>query len=92
MNKEEFRKEIIRVSGVDPETVKHVLNIALDVAGETLSQGIELSLRDFGRFTPKRVAERRGHNPATGNKMIIPEYKKIVFNPAKEIKSRLNGK
>jgi len=92
MNKEEFHKEVIRVSGVAPETVKHVLNIATDVAAESLSEGIEISIRGFGRFSGKRVASRAGHNPATGQKMVIPEYRKITFTPAKEIKNRLNGK
>lgn len=92
MNKEEFYKEVGRVSGVDAKTVKHVLDIATDVAVESLSEGKEISLRGFGRFTVKRVSERPGYNPATRNKMIIPEYKKIAFNPAKEIKNRLNDK
>lgn len=90
MNKEEFRKEITRVSGVDPETVKHVLNVTLDVAGETLAEGIELGLRGFGRFTTKHVAERTGRNPATGEPMHIPGYRKIAFTPSKEVKERLN--
>lgn len=91
MNKEQFLDEIIQISGYNKKTVEHIFNTTIDVASETLAQGMELRIRGFGTFTPKRVASRLGCNPKSLERITIPESKKIKFIVSKRLKSRLNG-
>lgn len=90
MTHEEIRKIVTKVSGEDPEKVKHIINIFFDVCAEALSLGQELKFRSFGKFEQRKISGRQGTNMQTGERVCIPPYRRIVFIPSKEIKSILN--
>ncbi|MAZ61113.1 MAG: integration host factor subunit beta [Candidatus Marinimicrobia bacterium] len=54
---------------------------------------INLEVRNFGVFNIFKTKGRfNALNPRTKEKVIIPERKKIVFKPGKQIKDRLYNK
>jgi len=48
-----------------------------------IQRGDVVSLKGFGSFTKKRVAERIGRNPRTGEAVKIAARDKIAFKPSK---------
>lgn len=62
------------------------LEAALDSISEFLALGESVQLMGFGNFEVRDRAARNGHNPHTGEKMIIPKYRLPVFKAGKKLK------
>lgn len=56
---------------------------------EAVKNGDKVDLSDLGKFEVKTRATRVGVNPATGEKIDIPESKVLNFKPAKSVKETL---
>ena len=56
---------------------------------EAVKNGDKVDLADLGKFEVKTRAARVGVNPATGEKINIPESKVLNFKPAKSVKDTL---
>lgn len=56
-----------------------------DIISELKING-QATLRGFGTFKIKAMAERQGRNPATGESITIPAKNKVAFTPAKALK------
>jgi len=50
------------------------------------------SITNFGSFKVKRVAERQGQNPQTGEPITIPAHNRVSFTPYKALKGKVNAK
>jgi DNA-binding protein HU-beta len=50
-----------------------------------LSAGQKVSLADFGTFRVSQREAGEGRNPATGEKMRIPEKKAVKFKPGSKL-------
>lgn len=46
-------------------------------------------LHRFGTFRLKPVAARRGINPRTGEPLVVPAHRRVVFTPAKALLDRI---
>lgn len=79
MTKQELASKIASISGVDKQTVEHVLNVERDVITETLQSGEEVFSRGFGSFTIKLRAARKARNIKAGTIIDIPEKKVVKF-------------
>lgn len=66
-------------------TVFQAVKNALVNAGEVRIDG-------FGIFKRKDVPDRNCRNPRTGDTIIVPAHKAIVFKPAKQLNESVNGK
>ena len=53
---------------------------------EELAAGGEIPLARTGKFRLREQAARMGRNPKTGESVMIPARRKIVFTPAKALK------
>ena len=53
---------------------------------EELVNGGELTLASTGKFKVKDTAARNGRNPKTGETVLIPAKRKVVFTPIKALK------
>lgn len=56
---------------------------------EELSQGGEITLASTGKFKVKETKARNGRNPKTGEAVLIPAKRKVVFTPAKALKDTI---
>jgi DNA-binding protein HU-beta len=58
---------------------------------EELVNGGELTLASTGKFKVKDTAARNGRNPKTGETVLIPAKRKVVFTPIKALKDAVAG-
>jgi len=55
----------------------------------TLQDGRSVRLRNFGAFEVTRRSGRKGINPASGERMLIPPHTGLTFRPSRNLKSVL---
>ena len=92
MNKSEL---VIAISKkVDGSITKKDIDLAIEklieAVKEEVATGLEVTLVDFGRFSAHTIPERKGRNPKTGEVLVIPEHKKVVFKVGKGFKDAVN--
>lgn len=81
-------------------TSKRLIASVLDAAFEEIARGLQkgkkgekLTYPGFGTFTRRDRKKRIGRNPRNPEQPLeIPAHRTVVFRPARELKSRLNGK
>jgi nucleoid DNA-binding protein len=86
MTKKEFVKAIAEKTGLTQAKVSDVLKVMGEVIVETVKKGDTVRLSDLGTFKLKEVSERKGRNPKTGEEIMIPAHKKMVFQVSKKYK------
>ena len=91
------RSEIISKlsSRIDQKLKKSDLEKILKIFLNTIVEGIKdnksTELRNFGRFSVKRIKEKRNaRNPSTGEKIHVEERKSISFKMSKELREKIN--
>lgn len=80
MDKWSFVKKVAAESGLSQDNVNKVLNAVVAViVPEVRDNGENISLPGLGTFKQKVNVAHKGHNPATGEKIDIPESRTVVF-------------
>lgn len=87
MNKAELIAAVAEHSGLTKTDSERAINGVLGTIQNTLRNGGEVSITNFGRFTVADRKERAGRNLATGEALVIPATKVPVFKAGKEFKS-----
>ena len=62
----------------------------LDIMKDTLTQGEDLLISGFGKFSVRQKKERRGRNPQTRENLILRSRKVLVFRASGVLRKRLN--
>ncbi len=70
------------------ETVESLL----DFIKRTLESGEDVLISGFGKFCVRQKSERKGRNPATGDKLIIASRKVARFKCSGKLREKINGK
>lgn len=73
------------------ESAEQLVNATFDAIKATLAKGEKVEIKNFGVFGVKDVAERNGHNPRTGEDIVIPAHKFPFFRAGKVLKNAVNG-
>jgi integration host factor subunit beta len=71
---------------------KEIVNEVFKTIIDALIAEGRLELRNFGVFTVKIRKPRKARNPKTGQEVMLPLRKVIVFKPGFHVKKRLSGK
>lgn len=66
------------------------VNTAFQSVSNSLVSGEGARVDSFGTFRVKDVPERQGRNPKTGDVIIIPAHKSVVFKAAEALKAAVN--
>jgi integration host factor subunit alpha len=69
------------------ETVETIL----ETIKSTLESGEDVLVSGFGKFCVKDKRERRGRNPATGDDLMLPARKVVLFKCSGRLRDRING-
>ena len=64
-----------------------IVDSILDAIKEHLVQGEKVVISGFGCFRTVQRKDRKGVNPRTGDSIVIPGRKAVVFKPSKYLKS-----
>jgi integration host factor subunit alpha len=62
----------------------------LKIMKETLSQGEDLLISGFGKFSVRQKRARLGRNPQTKEGMILAARKVLVFKASRILRKRIN--
>lgn len=88
------KTDIILTVAEDLDIPKSEASKAVDAVLGAIIEGIEISdkvqFNGFGSFKLVTRAERNGHNPITGEFIIIPERKTIKFKPSQVLLEEFN--
>lgn len=76
---------------VSKEQARKVIKAYLEEIKLALCKGDTVALREFGTFNPIHRAEKKGHNPATGESITIPAKDTVTFRISKKFKDMLNS-
>lgn len=66
------------------------VRIILDAMADHLAKGERVEIRDFGSFCINESPARIGRNPRTGEKVEVPQKRKVYFKAGKEMRERAN--
>ena len=89
MNKAELIAEICERTKVPALQAEQVINFAIDIIGEKLSQKEKVYIVGLGTF---EVHSRLAHdaiNPQTGERITVAAYDAPVFKAAEPLKKRV---
>jgi integration host factor subunit alpha len=64
----------------------------LEILKKTLEDGEDVLISGFGKFCVKKKRERRGRNPHTGEDLMLPPRKVIVFICSGVLRDKVNRK
>lgn len=78
-------------AGVSQETTRKVIKAFIAEIKLALCKGEGVALKEFGTFRTVHRAEKKGHNPATGESITIPAQDTVTFRISKKFKETLNG-
>lgn len=77
-------------AGATQSEAKAVIDACMATIKETLASEGEVVLNGVGKLTKKVRSARTGINPATKQKVVIPETNIVAFKVAKELKDFIN--
>lgn len=86
MNKVELINKVAATTGITKKNVTEVVNAVFDTIKDTIGNGDDVSVCEFGKFICKTRAERNGVNPNTLEPIVISEQKTVGFKPSKVFK------
>ena len=88
MNKPEFVALLAEKTNTSKgETTEFLDNLAQVIAEKVHKEGDQITIPGLGTFKQKKVAERTGRNPQSGQTIVIPAKTKITFLPVPALKS-----
>ena len=90
MNKTELINVVASETDQKRALVEEILNASLDAIAQALKNGEKVQLIGFGNFEVKKVEERTGRNPRTGEEITIEAYNKPSFTASKVLKEAVN--
>jgi integration host factor subunit alpha len=76
--------------GLSKQESRELVERVLGIMKETLSQGADLLLSGFGKFSVRQKNERRGRNPQTKESIILRPRKILVFKCSGVLRKRIN--
>ena len=68
-----------------------IVETLLELIKKALESGDDVLISNFGKFCFKEKRERKGRNPATGDRMILESRRVVTFRCSGKLKEQLNG-
>ena len=82
MNKSQWVAAVAETAGTNRKETEELLNLALDLIADKLSQGEKVQLSGFGTFEFRKHQSRVARNPRSGDVVVIPERMMLAFRPS----------
>ena len=76
--------------GMSRREAQQIVGSVFKIMKDTLSQGENLLISGFGKFSVREKNTRRGRNPYTGENMILAHRKSLVFKTSGVLRKRIN--
>lgn len=89
MTKEQIVDKLTFEHGLHRSSAIKAVNGLISILVGSLSSGEDVTLRGFGSFKVREVAERVGRDLNKGEQVIIPAHKAVKFVAGKELKEAM---
>jgi len=89
MNKTELIQSMSEETALGKKDIIRILDTLTRTVIRTLRKGEKLQWSGFGTFTLSRRPARKGINPATKERIDLPETHVPKFKPGKTLKSQI---
>ena len=89
MTKAELIAKIAEQASISKSSAEQSLNALLEAIQEALASDGKLSLPGFGSLVVEERKERKGHNPRTGETIILPAGKVVKFRAGINLKKQI---
>ncbi len=90
MNRTQLAKEIAKKTGSSQKEALQYIDIIMGSISEAMEKGERVEIRGFGSFTVKKYDSRKGVNPKSGEKIMIPAKRLPSFRAGKDLKEKIN--
>jgi integration host factor subunit alpha len=77
--------------GISQQESRQLVERFFKIMKETLTQGEDLLISGFGKFSVRQKKARRGRNPQTKESLTIGARKVLVFKASRVLRQRLSG-
>ena len=77
--------------GISRQESRQVVERFFKIMKDTLTQGEDLLVSGFGKFSVRQKKARRGRNPQTKENLTISARKVVVFKASGVLRQRLSG-
>lgn len=89
MTKREIMLHIADKLEITQAITQKVIQETLDYLIESLANGKTIELRNFGVFKVKKRKAKIGRNPRTGEEVVLPSRKYVIFKSGKIMKEKI---
>jgi len=83
MNRTDLVAVVSKETNLSPSQVDNVVESFINNIFNALGQNDNVTISKFGSFSCVQRKDREGHNPKSGEKILIPSKKAVKFRPAK---------
>src|SRR3954454_18453847 len=90
MTKQELAQKVAQDADLGSGDARKAVDAVFDAIASELSNGGEVAVSGFGKFSVTRRAAREGRNPATGATIQIQASNAAKFSAASALKKHLN--
>lgn len=77
--------------GLTKRRAAQIVDSLFEIIKGRLEKGEDVLITGFGRFKVRFKWARKGRHPQTGESIIIPSRKTVVFQASRKLKDRING-
>ena len=91
MQKKDIALRIHQEAEILEKDAATLLDWILDLFKTTLQQGESISISNFGNFTVRSKAARKGRNPQTGEAITISPRRVVTFRASPQLKIAVNA-
>ena len=90
MTKKELIDALAKQANLTFKQAEEVFKTTFQLIQQAMIQNGKVMVSEFGTFTTKLRAERKGRNPQTGKEIVIPKSTAAVFKPSAQLKEAVN--
>ncbi len=69
-----------------------IIDRLIEIIKNSLENGEDVLISGFGKFCVKEKRERKGRNPATGEDLILPARRVVMFKCSKGLREKINSR
>ena len=85
MNKNDIIHRAAKASGHRLQDAAEIINAAVDVLRDMLTEGESITVCDFGTLKPRLKPERIATDPRTGERIHVPARITVTFTPSESL-------
>ena len=80
---------IIAAAGMETRKAQELAGRIIEAMAAALAAGEAIELRGFGSLEVKECKAYKARNPQTGEPVAVPQRRRVVFRPGRELKAAL---